>query len=162
MRKSKFDELGRDELLRRVLELEDENQRLRPPAAKFKLGQLVAMPTPKHQYMPGQRAIFFTVLKVEWRYDTWHYAWARSGTQTFSTYPENKLRALTPTELDGTPDTGDVAVPTEASTLAATAFPDLPGQNGPVQAGIAHDVVYTNPAGHTWNVPAVVPFPEEF
>jgi hypothetical protein len=99
---NKFDELKRDDLLRLVLEMEDELETLRPKPARFKLGQLVAFRAP-NQYWKGQPAVYFSVLSTELRNGEWFYGHSRSGPQTFVVYPEKKCRELTQTELDGTP-----------------------------------------------------------
>lgn len=99
--KNKFDSLTRDELLRAVLELEDENAKLRPKAAKFKLGQLVAYGN-KNPWVQGQPAFFFTVLSTENRYGDWYYGYAKNGSHGFHVYPEDKLRFVTTAELEGT------------------------------------------------------------
>jgi hypothetical protein len=108
---NKFDELSRAELLQRVLVQEDELERLRPKPPKFKLGQLVAYWDPKaptanfkHPWMPGQPAVYFTILSMELKNEGWFYGHSRTNAQSqpaFSLYPEKKCRALLPTELDG-------------------------------------------------------------
>jgi hypothetical protein len=101
---NKFDDLKRDDLLRMLLEQEDELERYRPKPAKFKLGQLLALPLGpgKHQWHPGQPAIFFVALALEHRNGEWHYGYSQRGPGLFNLYPEKKLRALTATEIDGT------------------------------------------------------------
>lgn len=106
--KNKFEEMSRMELLRLCLELEDENEKLRPKPPRFKLGQLVAYYEPKmapgafkHPWHPGQPAIYFTVLSLELKNEGWFYGHTRTSAQNFAYYPEKKCRELTEMELKG-------------------------------------------------------------
>lgn len=111
MKKSKFDLATRDDLLKIVLEQEDELAKLRPAPAKFKLGQLVAQenrPNFKHPVWNGQPSIYFTVLSVENRHGDWYYGYAKSASG-FLVFAEKQLRELNKVELEG------VVAPADAS-----------------------------------------------
>jgi len=116
-KKNKFLDLSRDELIRALLELEDENAKLRPAPAKYKLGQVLAYGT-KNPIWNGQPTAYFQVLSVENRMGKWHYGYQKSGIHGFGVFPEDKCRALTATELDGT-SAATTPVASEASTLGA-------------------------------------------
>jgi hypothetical protein len=143
MKKNKFDELNRMDLLKLVLEQEDELEKLRPKPAKFKLGQVLALVVSKHQWHPGQPAVYFSVLSVENRLGEWHYGYSRAGVSTFHAYPEKKLRALAQSEIDGsTPsvEQGQVQAQAVFTTQIPAGFTPMPG------------VTYTpNPAPTAWD-----------
>lgn len=99
---NKFDSLDREELLRRCLEQEDELEKLRPSPPKFKLGQLLASPSKNAYGWQGQPASYFIALSVENRMGRWFYGYAKhSSPGAFHAFPEDKLRAITPEELNG-------------------------------------------------------------
>jgi hypothetical protein len=124
---NKFETASRDELLRRVLELEDEVERYRPKPPKFKLGQLVAFAGQKNPWMREQPAIYFTVLSLELKENGWHYGHSKNSPTTFVTYPEKKCRELTKTELEGDSNPPEA----QPQTLEAQA----PGLNIPPPEG---------------------------
>ena len=104
MPKNKFDALDKADLLKLCLEQEQELENLRPKPPKFKLGQLICNASGgKNPWMRGQPAIHFVVLSVENRAGEWHYGYSQLNQHSFNVFPEKKLRALTKTELDGTP-----------------------------------------------------------
>lgn len=121
-KQNKFEVLTREELVLACLELEDELARLRPKPPKYKMGQVLAFGI-KHPMWVGQPTVFFTVLSVEHRNGKWLYGYAANVGPggTFQTYPEDRLRPLTPTEIDGTQPAATLATPAamEASTVTA-------------------------------------------
>lgn len=113
MKKNRFEEFNKEDLLRICLEQEDELQKLRPKPAKFKVGQVVAIGH-KNSWMNGQPAVFFQILNVEHKNGEWHYAYATGPGQTFMTYLEKHLRALTPSEIEGLKSPPEEAQPSLA------------------------------------------------
>lgn len=131
MKKSKFDVATREELLKIVLEQEDELVKLRPAPAKFKLGQLVAQeskPNFKHPFWGGQPTLFFTVLSVENRHGDWYYGYAKSGIG-FLVFAEKQLRELNKVELEGVVAPAD-ALPVEEPAPTVHAPGIAPTQEG--------------------------------
>jgi len=117
-KKNKFADLDRDGLIRACLELENENAQLRPKPALYKLGQVLAYGT-KNPIWNGQPAAYFQVLSVENRMGKWHYGYQKSGIHGFGVFPEDKCRAITVNEFDGSqPISGTQAIPMEANTNA--------------------------------------------
>jgi hypothetical protein len=116
--RNKFDDLKREDMLRLLLEQEDELEKYRPKPARFKLGQLLALDVPKNQSYPGQPAIYFSVLNLEYKNSEWHYGYSQRALGLFNTYPERKLRALSATEVDGS---AMPAQPTASGVVLTTA-----------------------------------------
>jgi hypothetical protein len=110
MKKNKFDELSRESLVQRCLELEDENAKLRPQPPRFKMGQLVAYVGTKNPWQRGQPAIYFTVLSIEQRSSEWYYGNSMDSPGPFTTFPERKCRALSEVELNGTTEAAGVGL----------------------------------------------------
>ena len=134
---NKFDSLTRDDLLKRLLEQEDELLRLRPKPSKFRLGQ-VLMYQGKHPFWALQPGATFVVLSVESRNGKWYYGYSRVG-HNFQVFPEEKCRALTPTETDGTPSaTEPVQEPVPTSLVQG-------------QGAQAPQVVVQNPLTVAWD-----------
>jgi hypothetical protein len=100
---NKFESLTKDDLLRLVLEQEDELEKWRPKPPKYKLGQVLVSTKTKHPYWTGQTAVYFQVISLECRGGKWHYGYARTNTQgIFHSFSEETLRELTQAELTGT------------------------------------------------------------
>lgn len=143
--KNKFDNLSRGDLLRSCLEMEDELERLRPKPAKFKLGQIVVSPG-KSPYGGAQPCFAFTILSVEQRNGKWHYGWDKHSVHGFRVFPEEKLRALTPTEIDGSAQATVTAAVVEAppAGIIQPLVQDWTGGPGHV-AHIPNDPEFTDP-----------------
>lgn len=121
---NKFDGLNKTELLQKCLEQEDELVKLRPKPAKFRLGQIVAGKNPNWS---GQTHSYFKVLSVEYKYGQWSYGYATAAGGKFQTRPEEELRALSITEMDGTPEAlaTPAAVPTQIVGQPGTTAPQV-------------------------------------
>lgn len=118
---NKFEMLTHAELVLACLELEDEVSRLRPKPPKFKLGQVLAYGM-KHPIWIGQPTTLFTVLSVEHRNGKWMYGYAQNvaASGVFQLWPEDKLRALTPAEIDGTQPAATPAMEVSTAPVGQT------------------------------------------
>lgn len=142
---NKFDAYTKDDLLRLCLQQESELEQLRPKPAKFKMGQVLAC---KQAHWTGQPAGFFSVLSVELRNGKWFYGFAKTtgynnNGQTYQTFPEDKLRVLTATEIDGStsePVATAVSTVENWGAVAAAAQVTLQGMQGLTAPGAANSV----------------------
>lgn len=156
MKNNKFDALKRDDLLKLCVELEDELRTLRPPPARFKVGQALAYGL-KNPWLRGQPTLLFVVLSVENLNGEWYYGHSRNGPHGFAVYSEKHLRALSSKEKDGS----ELTAEEQQNMPAVQAVPTIAGHNGPVQMGhVGQHVVYHNPDGGIVADPNWTPQPE--
>lgn len=110
MAANKYSDLPTEALVAKLLELETEIAALRPPPPKFRVGQVVF--ATQNAVADGAAPRYFEILAHRVFNNSNQYAWkaARGGLlPQYSWAPEDRLRALTQTEFDGTPMPAEAA-----------------------------------------------------